>query len=152
MQVIKQLNMPLPKVLANTILVMVNTDFLNVLGKDLIDFKRLKDLVAEVVEWELDIDERTLEFFVSRRMKHLMDDFFTRPKDQKKLKTMVMILKTLDPLKLHFDVGKAQNLFFLISEKYYGQFKEEAQKGNARSQKWVGLFEELGGRLNVSMG
>lgn len=151
MQVIKQLNMPLPKVLANTVLVMVNTDFLNILGKDMIDFKRLDELVSEVVEWKLDIDERTLEFFVSRRMKNLMDDFFIKPKDQRLLKMMTTMLCVLEPLQLHFDVGKAQNMFFSISQAYYSVIKKKADNGHERSQKWVELFEELARRLNVAI-
>lgn len=151
MQVIKQLNMPLPKVLANTVLVMINTDFLNVLGKDVIDFKRLGGLVSEVVEWELDIDERTLEFFVSRRMKHLMDDFFVKSKDQKLLKMMTAMLRVLEPLNLHFDVGKVQNMFFSVSKQYYLEIKKRAESGHGRSKKWIELFEELARRLNVAI-
>ena len=146
MRVIRELNMPLPKVLVNTVLVMVNTDFLNVLAQDAVDFKRLKDLVDEVLEWELDIDERTLEFFVSRRMKHLMDEFYRKPKDQKLLKTMTTILHILEPLKLRFDVGKVQNLFFSIAMMHYHSMKQKADK---RAQKWVELFQELAKQLNV---
>lgn len=151
MQVIKQLHMPLPKVLANTILVMVNTDFLNVLGQDSIDFKRLSDLVAEVKEWDLDIDHVTLEFFVSRRMKQLMDGFAVKPKDQKILKTMVTMLKILEPLQLHVDVGKPQNVFFSISKKHYWDIKKKADTGHTRSKNWIAFFEELSRRLNVSI-
>lgn len=149
MQVIKQLNMPLPKVLANTILVMVNTDFLNVLGQDVIDFKRLGDLVGEVKEWDLDIDHVTLEFFVSRRMKTLMDSFAAKPRDQRILRMMTVMLKTLEPLQLHFDVGKAQNIFFSIGQRFYWDIKKKADNGHARSKSWVLLFEELGRHLNV---
>ena len=151
MQVIKQLHMPLPKVLANTILVMVNTDFLNVLGQDSINFKRLRDLVKEVVEWELDIDRITIEFFVSRRIKSLMDAFAVNPRDQKLLRTMITIIKVLEPLRLHFDVGKAQNIFFLISQTWYLERKDKAVGGHRGAQKWVDMFEELAHRLNVSI-
>lgn len=151
MKVIKQLNMPLPKVLANTVLVMINTDFLNVLGQDNIDYKRLKDLVAEVTEWELDIDERTIAFFVSRRINDLIDEFALRPKDQKLLRTMTSVLEALQPLNLHFNLGKAQNLFFAIAQQHYDEMKQRAQGGRSHVRKWVELFEELARQLNVAI-
>ncbi|HSV44044.1 MAG TPA: DUF3536 domain-containing protein, partial [Candidatus Bathyarchaeia archaeon] len=149
MQVIKQLRMPLPKVLANTILVMVNTDFLNVLSSDSIDFKRLSDLVDEVKEWDLDVDRVTLEFFVSRRMKTLMEQFQARPKQQKSLRTMNMMLKALEPLRLHFDVGKCQNIYFSLFKEQYPEFKKKGEAGQAFSKNWAEMFEELGVRLNM---
>ncbi|MEW5895198.1 MAG: DUF3536 domain-containing protein [Candidatus Omnitrophota bacterium] len=151
MQVIKQLHMPLPKVLSNTVLVMVNTDFLNVLGSDPIDFKRLNDLVAEVVEWNLDVDRVTLEFFVSRRMKTLMEQFAKKPQDYKILRIMNAMLTALEPLRLTFDVGKPQNIFCSVRGQIYEDIKAKALRGHERAKAWVRHFDELAQRLNVDI-
>jgi len=151
MRAVRELNMPLPKVLANTVLVMVNTDFLHVVSQEEIDFDRLAALVAEVAEWKLDVDETTLEFFVSRRMKHLMDEFYTPPHPQALLEAMTRLLKTLEPLRLHFDVGKVQNLFFSMSRTVYFSMMDRARAGDEEARRWTGLFRELAGRLNVAI-
>jgi len=152
MRAVRELNMPLPKVLANTVLVMVNTDFLHVVSQEEINFDRLASLVAEVAEWKLDVDETTLEFFVSRRMKTLMDAFYAQPQRQELLEIMTTLLKTLEPLKLRFDVGKVQNLFFSMSRTVYPSLMDRARGGDEGAQQWTELFRELAGRLNVAIG
>ncbi len=149
--VVRELRVPLPKVLSNTILVMLNTDLMRALGATRLDFKHLEQLVAEAIEWSLDIDRVTISFFVSRRLRDMMDALLRRPQQVRTLRDAAMLVRIFDPLKLHLDLGKAQNIYFSIGKKYYDDMRRQAATGQAQAAKWVEFFDELGGRLNIEM-
>ncbi len=150
-EVVQQLHVPLPSVLANTVSVMLNTDMLRILSVDPIDFKRLKDLVDETLEWKLEIDRVTVAFFVSRRLKETMDRFSSRPKDVRLLRQAIMMLRTMKPLKLNVNLGKPQNIYFITAKNHYDDMKRKALQGNSSAQRWKELFEELGRYLRVAL-
>ncbi len=150
-EVVQQLHVPLPKVLANTVSVMLNTDLLRILSADPIDFKRLKDLVDEILEWSMEIDRVTVAFFVSRRLKEIMDRFALRPKDVRLLRQASMILRCMKPLKLNPDLGKPQNIYFITAKNHYDGMKKKAAEGSASAQRWQEIFDELGQYLSVAV-
>jgi len=150
-EVVQQLHVPLPGVLVNTVSVMLNTDLLRILSGEPIDFKRLKDLVDETMEWSLELDRVTVGFFVSRRLKQVMDRFSARPKDVRLLRQASMILRTVKPLKLNLDLGKAQNIYFITAKNHYDGMRKKAVEGNLSARKWKEFFDELGRYLMVAV-
>jgi len=150
-QVIKRLHIPLPKVLVNTVLVMVNTDLLRVLGGEKIDFIRLEELVSEVKEWSLEVDKVTIEFVVRRRVTGLMEEFEKNPKNVQPLKLVEPILRILHPLHLSYDLWKSQNIYFFVAEKMYQQMLEQKEKGNAKAKEWIHYFDRVGNYFKVNI-
>jgi alpha-amylase/alpha-mannosidase (GH57 family) len=150
-QVIKQLHIPLPKVLANTVLVMLNKDLLDVLGAEVINFKRLEELVSEVKEWSLEIDKVTLGFVVNQKINDIMLKFLENPYEIKHLEILERIFRTLLPLHLSLDLWKAQNIYYSVGKKFYNSIKEKVASGNATAKKWIEYFDKLGEYLRVKV-
>jgi len=151
-QVIKQLRIPLPKVLANTVLVMVNKDLLEVLGSDDTDFKRLEELVHEVSEWSLEIDKITIEFVVKSKVNSIMDEFQRSPNDTDRIEQLAVLLRVLKPLELNLDLWNAQNIYFSIGKKLYDEMANRVSAGDEKAGVWMGHFDHLGEYLRVVVG
>lgn len=152
MRVVRQLNVPLPKILDTTLLTMTNMDLLDALGRDPLDFKYLERLVREADEWQLDIDRETIAYVAGKRFKSMMDIFRRRPRDQRLLRDMTSLLKTVGPLDLALDLGKPQNIYFFIQKEYYDGMSRQADEGKPRARRWITLFELLGQQLAMEIG
>ena len=150
-QVIKQLHIPLPKVLANTVLVMLNTDLLQEIGSDHPDFFRLEQLVNEVLEWSFEIDRVTVEFMVRKKINQLMQDFQADPKDPEKIVQVENYLRILSPLALNVDLWKVQNIYFSVGKQRYSYIKGRAELGEQNAKNWVEGFDRLGQHLQVKI-
>ncbi len=150
-QVIKQLHIPLPKVLANTVLVMLNTDILHVIGDDEPDFKKLEQLVSEVIEWSFEIDRVTLEFMLRKKVNTLMGSVYENPSDVTPLKNLATLLRICSPLQLNVDLWKAQNIYFSIGKERYGNMKNRASLGDENAKVWMDFFNQLGHYLKVQI-
>jgi hypothetical protein len=151
MQVVRQLNVPLPRMLVNTVAVMLNTDILRVLSADPIDFQRLEALVSETRECQVEIDSLTLTFVARRRINILMQDFLKRPRDVRCLLNVERLLEVLKPLNLSFEFWTAQNIYFWVGKRIYHLMSLKAGQGNPAAQKWVESFERLGKYFNVGI-
>ncbi|OGX07438.1 MAG: hypothetical protein A2Z88_07150, partial [Omnitrophica WOR_2 bacterium GWA2_47_8] len=150
-QVMKQLHIPLPKVLANTVLVMLNKDLLEALGNGP-DFERLEKLVQEVREWSLEIDKVTLEFVVKQKVNGLMADFLKEPEGAGALKTLETLLRTLSPLHLNLDLWRTQNIYFFIGKKFHSKMRDRAGQADEKAKEWLEYFNRLGDYLRVKVG
>lgn len=148
-QVIRQLRIPLPKVLSHMVLVMVNKDLLDALGSDTPDFQRIEELVTEVKDWNLEIDKVTLGFVVRKKVNEIMEKLEHIPYETRLLGIVENILHALQPLHLDLDLWKAQNVYFAMAKKHYGNMKEQSARGNEVAKKWILYFERIGEYLKV---
>ncbi|MDP8213395.1 MAG: DUF3536 domain-containing protein [Candidatus Zapsychrus exili] len=148
-QVIKQLHIPLPKVLSNTIVVMLNADLLQTIGRDIINFEKLEQLVLEAKEWSLELDKTTIGFIVLKKINRLVEGLVTKPESLKIIETAAALLKVLEPLDLKPDLWKAQNTYFSIASKQYAKIKIKADSGDKKAEEWVKHFDLLGNHLKV---
>ncbi len=142
-QVIRQLRIPLPKILANTVVVMLNTDLLQVVGTTPIDFDRLERLVAEVRGWELEIDKVTLGFLVRRRIDRLMDLWASVPERTEAMEAALRLLSVLKPLNLDVDLWHAQNVYVSAGGPIFRSIERGIPPG------WIETFQALGELLGV---
>lgn len=148
-QVIKQLHIPLPKVLANTVLVMLNTDLLHVIGDEEPDFKKLEQLVSEVIEWSFEIDRVALEFMLRKKINTLMEEFNANSSEIAPLKMVESFLRICSPLHLNLDLWRAQNIYFSIGKDRHRNMKNRAELGDENAKRWVEYFDKLGHYLKV---
>ncbi len=151
-KIVKELHIPLPKVLSNTVSVMVNTDILRLISNNPIDFSALEEMIAEVIEWNLEIDRLSLAFSIRKKIDLLMIDLLNTPlRKTDVIATVSQLLRCLKPLSLNFDFWRSQNAYFSLSQGPYKDIKKKAEKGNARALEWVEEFERLGEFLNVKI-
>lgn len=147
--VAKQLNIPLPKVLANTISVMFDTDFLRALGENPPDFERLVSLIGEVREYGLEIDRETLTFLTRRKIEDMMALLETEPRQAGHLRSVERLLSVIKPLGLKLDLWKPQNIYFEVGRQYYPGQKQRAGERDEQAGEWIAAFDSLGGHLNI---
>jgi hypothetical protein len=130
---------------------MFNKEFLQVFGSEPLDWERLSDLVSEVKEFALEIDRETLAFVVTQQVNGRMSEFFKLPQVTKFMEEVEAMLRILQPLSLNLEVGKAQNIYFAVGEKFYPQIRTRADQGDEASQRWVDYFHQLGEYLKVKI-
>jgi alpha-amylase/alpha-mannosidase (GH57 family) len=149
MQVMRGLQIPLPKALANTVEFILNTDLRKSLENEELDLEHLQKLVGEAKKWSFELDRTTLGFVASQKINSLMEKLFETPEDVSLLETIETIFRILSALSLELDLWKAQNIYFSISRQLNGGMREGAEKGDRTAQKWVEHFSSLQDYLYV---
>jgi alpha-amylase/alpha-mannosidase (GH57 family) len=150
-RVLKELRVPLPKVLGHTISLMFAKDLLDALSSDKPDLERLKKLIGEVREFTLEIDKETISFVVRQKVDGLMDAVYHNNTDSAVLERTAEFLETVAPLQLQFDLWKAQNTFFEVRDKVYQNIQSRAASGDAQARRWLDEFKRLGEGLKVKV-
>ncbi|MDP2653991.1 MAG: DUF3536 domain-containing protein [Candidatus Omnitrophota bacterium] len=150
-QVIKQLKMPLPKIIANTVVAMVDKDLLEVLGNDPVDFRRLEELVAEVKEWGLGIDHVTLGVVVRHRVNALMESWQASPDEIRPMETVEAILRSIKPLSFDLDLWEAQNIYFYVGNRILPELRDRRDAGDEQARQSLDVLEKVGDYLHVKI-
>jgi len=147
----QDLNIPLPKVLENTLEFVLSRDLLELLDEEKMDVKRLKKTVEEFHRWGFKRDVKTLNFVVERKIQAFMRIFLLQPEDLKLLKLIDDFFNVVSSLALDLDVGKAQNVYFMMGKKLYKKNQSKAEQGDGQAREWVRLFDGLGDFLQVKI-
>lgn len=148
-QVIKQMHIPLPKVLVNTVLVLLNADLLRLIGNDPVDFQRLGVLVEEIREWALEIDKVSIGFMARRKIDAMMELLSHNPNEIQLMEMIANLLRILGPLELSLNLWKTQNIYFSIKRQHYRTFQDKIENQNQEAQRWIDAFHQLGNLLNI---
>jgi hypothetical protein len=151
MQVIRGMNMPLPKALSMPVEFILNHDLCKVLHKDKSDLRQLKKLVDEAARSSLQLDESTIRFEASRKIDRLMEELGASPDNVELLGTIVTTFKMLLTIVSGLNLQTAQNVFFRISKKNYPAMKKKAEADDQPAKKWVEYFRNLAQHLDVKI-
>ncbi|MBU0760015.1 MAG: DUF3536 domain-containing protein [Candidatus Omnitrophica bacterium] len=150
-QALRQLHVPLPKVFAVTVELMLNTDLIHTLENEGLDLEKLGKLVDEVKKSEFDLDKTTLSFVAANKINSLMEKFSRAPEDATLIEELVNVFSTLSPLALTINFWKAQNLFFSIGKKLYRDMKERSDRGEESAANWIMYFNDLSQYLKIKI-
>lgn len=148
MQVMKQMNVPLPKLLALTADLILNIDIQRTLENEEVDFFRFKRLVEEAQKRSFYVDKITLGFVASFRINAIMEKFSETPGNISLLETVESILSILNPLSLNLNLWKAQNIYFSVGKQLYNTMQERADSVE-NAKKWLKYYNRLGDYLKV---
>lgn len=151
LQVRKEAQVHLPKVLATIVEFILNRDLCEILAGDVIPIKKLDELVTELKRWSFEKDKTILNFTATRKVNQLMGQFFSDPEDLRLLELIEAILRNLSSLNLDMDFWKAQNLYFALSRKVYRSKQAQAEKGDPSAKQWISLFDRIGHYLQVKV-
>ncbi|KPK77809.1 MAG: glycoside hydrolase [Phycisphaerae bacterium SM23_30] len=150
-QIMRGMNMPLPKALSTPIEFILNKDLCEVIRDDEIDLKQLKKLVDEANKLSLPLDETTLRFEASRKINQLMYKLEHAPGDVELLEKIVTTLKMLLGISSKLDLQAAQNVFFAISRENYPVLFQKAMRSDKQAQEWIEHFKDLAQHLGVKV-
>ena len=151
MQVIRGMNMPLPKALSMPVEFIINNDMCKEINEDKSDLRQMKRLADEASRLSLQLDEPTLRFEASRKINLLMNRFDVSRNDVELLGTIVITFKMLLAIVTRLDLQTAQNVFFEISRENYPDMKKKAEAGDPPAKKWVEYFRDLAQHLDVKI-
>lgn len=151
MQMMRGMNIPLPKALSAPAEFILNLDLCKVIRDDEINLDRLQMLVDEAARLSLRLDEATLRFEASRKISHLMKRFEDSSDDVHLLKTIEATVRILLTVILDLDLQTAQNVFFTISRKKYPDMSKKADSGETVAKEWVEHFKNLAQYLDVKV-
>lgn len=151
MQLMRGVNMPLPKALAAPTEVVLNEDLRRVISAEEIDVHRLYDLVDQAERLDLQLDTQTLQFEAGHKINYLMCRLEDNPNDLETLEILEITLRLILTVVQDIEVQTAQNILFGLSKKVYPKKKKRAAT-NEKDHAWVTLFEALGQHLGVMVG
>ncbi|HZS48560.1 MAG TPA: DUF3536 domain-containing protein [Blastocatellia bacterium] len=149
MQVMRELNVPLPKALATPAEYTVSANLKKTLEASEIDLNQLQNLIDEIAKWNFESEKTTLGYVASQRVTELMRDLEKDPENLSILTMVEGILRILRAPAMHLDLMKAQNLHFRIAREHYNQVREKADSGDEAAKEWVERFDVLGTYLQI---
>ncbi|MFH2138923.1 MAG: DUF3536 domain-containing protein [Candidatus Omnitrophota bacterium] len=149
MQVIKEMNMPLPKIFSTTLEFVVNSDIRKMLQNNETDLERLKNLVKEARRWSLELDRPMLKYVASKRILKLMKKLQQSPEDVSVIEVIEGLFKILRPLGLELSLWKTQNIYFSINQQLHDLMIRKADQKDRIARKWIKHFDTLGNYLRV---
>ena len=151
MQIMRGMNIPLPKALSTPAEFVINQDLCWAIQDEEIDIKELKRFAEQASRLSLKLDEDVLRFEASRKINRMMQELENSPEDVEILERILTTLQILSTLIDQLDVQTAQNIFFVINKETYTKINEKASSGDVTSKKWVESFRSLAQYLNVNV-
>jgi len=148
-QMMRGLNIPLPKALSSSAEFVLNLDLSEAIQTEQLDLERLLSLANEASRLSVPLDKSTLGFHASRKVGRLMEILEQSPVDNSLLETVESTMRVLLSLELELDLQRAQNVFFTISRQVYPDMLKNADGGDIAAQKWVEHFRNLADYLGV---
>ena len=149
MQVMRDLNIPLPSAFSTPVQFILNTDIRNELESDATDVERLKRLIEQMNKLSFKPDKTILSYVASGKIASLMQAFERNTENWTILSEIDTLFQVLKPLKLEVDISRAQNIYFSIGKALYHTNKEKALTGDGELHAWINHFERVGEHLHV---
>ena len=151
MQMICNMNMPLPKALSAPAEFILNEDLCAEIQAEDIDVKRLRDLSDEAERFSLSLDTERLSFEGSHRINDLMDQLADSPDNVDLLCSIEESLEILHMLTNTLDLQNAQNVFFSIAKEKWSRMKRRAAGADEDAVRWVEHFGNLAHHLGLAI-
>ena len=149
MQVMRSMNVPLPRALAAPVEFIINNDLCQVIREEKTSLDKLQSLVNEATTLSIQLDIPTLQFEVSRKITHLMLQLQQSHEDISLLESIEETFRILLSIVSQFNPQTAQNVLFAISKKTYPEMSKKALQGDENAKKWVENFKNLASYFGV---
>ncbi len=150
MQMIRNMNMPLPKALSAPAEFVLNEDLCAAIQDEEINVDRLRNLADEAERLSLSLDMERLSFEGSHRINDLMDLLDEEPDNVELLVSIEQTLEILRALTPNLDLQNAQNVFFNIAKQKWATMKRKAASDDDAA-KWVEHFGNLAHHLGLAI-
>ena len=151
MQMIRTMNMPLPKALSTPAAFIVQQDLCTEIDAEPLNIKRLNNLVEEAQRLSLDLDIKTINFEAARRISHLMNQLIEQPEDIELLLRIEQLLSVLNRIAEEMDLQNPQNVFYSISKNIYPVILKKAEADDKNAARWVEHFRNLAQHLDLEI-
>ncbi len=151
MKMVRNLNMPLPVGLAAPTAFVLNQSILHHLNSDPVDWQRLRDIADEVTAFDVKLDQERLSLESGQRIGQWMKQLNLEPENVDLMEKLSQVAEIIGPLVPDADMQRAQNAFFRISKSHFDMMNERAVAQDPLARRWVKLFRELAGHLDLAI-
>ncbi len=151
MNIMRGMNMPLPKALSAPAEFILNQDLRRVIQDDKSDLKKLKNLADQAARLSLQLEDAALRYEAGRKINDLMTRLKNSPQDTALLESIEATIRTLLAVVSELDLQTAQNVLFAISEQTYPHVRDKANSGEKNAKKWVESFRNLAQYLGIKV-
>jgi alpha-amylase/alpha-mannosidase (GH57 family) len=151
MQLMRGMNIPLPKALSTPAEFILNQDLCREIQNEKINIDKLRTLTDEVDRLSLQLDEATIRFEASRRINILMGKLQGAGDDVNLLSVIENTIDILRSVAAELDLQKAQNILFAMSKEKYPDMKQRARSGSEPAKQWMEHFDNLARYLGVAV-
>ncbi len=151
MQIMRGMNIPLPKALSTPAEFILNQDLCLAIQEEEVDINELKKFTEQASLLSLKLEEDVLRFEASHKINNMMQELENSPDDVEMLERIAKILQILSTLIDQLDIQTAQNTFFAISKGTYPKISQNAAAGDEASKRWGESFKILAQYLNVKV-
>ncbi len=149
MQVMNDLNFPLPEAFSITGQFVVNTKLLDLLAKEETDLDEITKTIDELKRFSFSVNKDKVGYVAGKKVTALMERLLKNPEDTDLIEGIGALLKSVRNLPVEIELWRSQNIFFDICKTYRGDISKRAQKGDKNAKRWLDRFDELGNHLMV---
>lgn len=147
--VMHNMHIPLPKLLARTAELVYDADLLRILGSSEPDCDALQKLISDAKRLSLSFDKETAAFLVGEIVVTKMVAFEMDCENTPLLESIVHFMDTIASLELTVNLWKVQNIYFSVGTAQYLEQMKRVNTGDLIALRWTDAFLSLGSRLNV---
>ncbi len=114
---VRDTGMPLPHRFLTTAETALNLALQRLFVDEPLDLKRLQEIIAELREWNVEVDCVALEFLVRRRIEQTMARLLDNPQDEELQTELILLLESLQLLTLEVNLWLTQNRFWEVVQR-----------------------------------
>ena len=149
MRFLKDSGAPPPKALYATAEVALNAGLRRAFESEEFNPELIDTLLDESRSEGISLDEETLEYALRGSLERMVERLISSPTELNLLKKLNEAIDMLRSLPFQVNLWKVQNGFYDLVQTIYPEWREKADRGNEKAQKWVGHFSTLGEKLSV---
>jgi hypothetical protein len=148
---VKQMGIPLPKMVSTIINTVINIDLVHVVEEKEVDLEKLGRSVEETRLWDVSLDKKRIAYAVNARISDYMERLKADPSEEKTIKSVYGLLRGIDSLGLNINLWEAENIWFDIARNFYPEMRSKADSGDVMAAGWIEAFNELNTFLKIQV-
>lgn len=151
MQLMRNINMPLPQALAAPAEFIINQALRHIIRAEDIDVTRLQDMLGQATRLGLCLDKHGLGYEAACRINGLLVQLEKNPDSTPLLQVAASTLEALLKLGDQLELQRAQTILFRLSQTRLQRQQALATAGDGQATEWIKLFQALAQHLHVGV-
>jgi len=149
MQAMREMNIPLPRVLLTTVEFILNNNLIDLLKSGQVDRAELSNTIEGIKRWSAQVEKTTIGYLVTGKIDTLMRELADRPAGETStlLEEINAIFGAVQDLEVDLNLWKSQNMYFSLTKGIYKDMKNKADQDDPSARQWVENFLLLGDYL-----
>jgi hypothetical protein len=149
MRFLRMVKMPLPQPFRAAAVVALNGEIRAALDSPALDIGRLRALLEQAGEAEIDLEGDTLGFTLRNSIGGIAAEWYPEPENSERLSALRQAVELARSLPFWVDLWRAQNVYYDVLKNSFPQIQQKERAGGGPGAEWIREFLELGNLLKV---